>query len=92
MALFNNPKDLLFFSALFPQFMHPEGDTTQQLALLAVTWLVIAGAITFGYAVASQRLSTALQRFGSGNLLNRLTGGALVAVGAFLAVFERSSA
>ena len=86
----SNPKDLLFFGALFPQFMSPEGDTVRQLVVLAMTWLVIAGAITFCYAVAGFRLAVALDRLGPRNLFNRLTGGALIAAGAFLALFRRS--
>src|SRR5688572_25435745 len=47
----SNPKDLLFFGALFPQFMSTEADTVYQLAILSVTWLLIAGSIMFCYAV-----------------------------------------
>jgi homoserine/homoserine lactone efflux protein len=87
----SNPKDLLFFGALFPQFMNPEGDTSLQLMVLSLTWLLIAGSITFCYAVAGFRLAAALDRFGPRNLFNRLTGGALIVAGTFLAVFRRSS-
>lgn len=86
----SNPKDLLFFAALFPQFVSPEHDTASQLLLLAMTWLVIAGSIMFGYAIMGYRVAGALQRFGPRNLFNRLTGGALIAAGAFLALFRRS--
>jgi len=87
----SNPKDLLFFGALFPQFMTPERDTTQQLVVLSLTWLLIAGTIMFCYAVAGSRLAAALNRLGPRNLFGKLTGGALIAAGAFLAVFRRSS-
>lgn len=87
----SNPKDLLFFGALFPQFMSAEGNTVDQLAVLSVTWLLIAGSIMFCYAAAGLRLAAALDRFGPRNLFNRLTGGSLVAVGAVLALFKRSS-
>jgi homoserine/homoserine lactone efflux protein len=87
----SNPKDLLFFGALFPQFMNPEGDSSYQLLVLSVTWLLIAGSIMFCYAVAGCRLASALDRFGPRNLFNRLTGGALIAAGALLAVFRRTS-
>lgn len=87
----SNPKDLLFFGALFPQFMNPQGDTPYQLAVLSLTWLLIAGTITFCYAVAGFRLAAALEQLGPRNLFNRLTGAALVTAGAFLAVFRRSS-
>jgi homoserine/homoserine lactone efflux protein len=87
----SNPKDLLFFGALFPQFMNAEGHTYHQLAVLSVTWLLVAGSIMFCYAVMGFRLAAALDRFGPKNLFNRLTGGALIAAGAFLAAFRRSS-
>lgn len=86
----SNPKDLFFFAALFPQFVSPEHDAVSQLLLLALTWLLIAGSIMFCYAIMGYRLAAALARFGPRNLFNRLTGGALVAAGAFLALFRRS--
>jgi homoserine/homoserine lactone efflux protein len=87
----SNPKDLLFFGALFPQFMTPEADAWRQLMVLTVTWLAIAGSIMFCYAMAGFRLAAALERLGPRNLFNRITGGALIAAGAFLALFRRSS-
>jgi homoserine/homoserine lactone efflux protein len=87
----SNPKDLLFFAALFPQFMNAEEDPSYQLVVLSATWLLIAGSITFCYAVMGYRLAAALDRFGPKNLFNRLTGAALMAAGAFLAIFRRSS-
>lgn len=87
----SNPKDLLFFGALFPQFMSPDEDAWRQLMVLTVTWLVIAGSIMFCYAVAGFRMAAALERLGPSNLFNRITGGALIAIGAFLALFRRSS-
>ena len=46
-----NPKDLLFFSALFPQFMDASLPIAGQLGLLALTWLVLDGAIMLGYVL-----------------------------------------
>jgi threonine/homoserine/homoserine lactone efflux protein len=86
----SNPKDLLFFGALFPQFMNPDGDAAHQLAVLSLTWLLVAGSIMFCYAVAGFRLAAALDRIGPRNLFGKLTGGALIAAGAALAVFRRS--
>lgn len=87
----SNPKDLLFFAALFPQFMNMEGDPFFQLAVLSATWLLVAASVTFCYAAMGSRLATALGRFGPKNLFNRLTGGALIATAATLAIFKRSS-
>ncbi|KQT09525.1 LysE family translocator [Ramlibacter sp. Leaf400] len=86
----SNPKDLLFFGALFPQFMNPDGDAWHQLVVLTVTWLVVAGSLMFSYALAGFQLAAALGRLGPRNLFNRVTGGALIAAGAFLAMFRRS--
>ncbi|HYE70679.1 MAG TPA: LysE family translocator [Ramlibacter sp.] len=87
----SNPKDLLFFGALFPQFMSPDADAWRQLVVLTATWVVIAGVLMFCYAVAGFRMAVALERLGPRNLFNRITGGALVAIGASLALFRRSS-
>lgn len=38
----SNPKDLLFFGALFPQFIRPDAPLFRQLAILSATWLVVA--------------------------------------------------
>jgi homoserine/homoserine lactone efflux protein len=88
----SNPKDLLFFGALFPQFLDPAREPLMQLLVLSVTWLVLAGVITFCYAVAGFRLAAALNNIGPRNLFNRLTGGALVVAGGLLAFTKRSSA
>jgi homoserine/homoserine lactone efflux protein len=86
----SNPKDLLFFGALFPQFMNPDQDAWHQIVVLASTWLIVAGSIMFCYALAGFQLASALGRFGPRNFFNRITGGALIAAGAFLALFRRS--
>ena len=87
----SNPKDLLFFAAFFPQFIDAGGDPSHQLAVLSVTWLLVAGSIALCYAVMGFRLALALQHLGPKNLFNRLTGTALIAAGAILALFRRSS-
>jgi homoserine/homoserine lactone efflux protein len=86
----SNPKDLLFFGALFPQFMDAGEGAWLQLAVLTVTWLAIAGSVMFCYALAGFQLASALGSLGPRNLFNRATGGALVAAGAFLAMFRRT--
>jgi homoserine/homoserine lactone efflux protein len=79
-----NPKALVFFAALLPQFIDPSGSVPAQLLVLGISSLVIElGALAF-YAfgavragrVAGTRVAGALQRVG---------GGLLVAAGARLA-------
>lgn len=81
-----NPKDLLFFGALFPQFLDTTRPMAPQFALLAATWLVVDGLAMTGYAALGTRIGPALRRSGAGRLFNRLTGGAFIAAGGALAV------
>src|SRR5262249_20105692 len=71
-----NPKTLLFYSAFLPQFIVPGPDVAAQLALLAVTFVVIAVLFDGGWAVTAAWFRTALVMHG--RLRNRLTGGLLV--------------
>ena len=84
-----NPKDLLFFGALFPQFLDPTKPMAPQFALLAATWLAVDGLAMTGYAALGTRIGPALRRSGTGRLFNRLTGGAFIAAGGALVVANR---
>ena len=82
-----NPKTLLFYGALLPQFVGPSGDRTTQLLTLAATFLVIAVSLDCTWAVVSGRLQPRLQL--QGKLLNRVTGGLLVSAAGALALTRR---
>jgi threonine/homoserine/homoserine lactone efflux protein len=84
-----NPKDLLFFSALFPQFMNPAEPVAGQLAILAVTWMVLDGSIMSAYAVGGAKVAARLGRSGPGRWFHRVTGGAFIAAGGLLAATNR---
>ncbi len=88
----SNPKDLLFFGALFPQFMDPTLPAIGQILVLSATWLIVAFSIMVCYAAIGFQLATALDRIGAHGLFNRITGGALIAAGAVLAWFKRADA
>jgi threonine/homoserine/homoserine lactone efflux protein len=82
-----NPKTLLFYSAFFPQFIAPDRPVGPQLALLSVTFLVIAGGLDSGWALAAGRARRLLAL--RGRLRNRLTGGLLIGAGVGLAFAHR---
>ena len=84
-----NPKDLLFFGALFPQFLDPAKPMAPQIAVLAATSLAVDGLAMTGYASLRTRIGPALRRSGAGRLFNRLTGGAFIAAGGAMAVAIR---
>jgi homoserine/homoserine lactone efflux protein len=80
-----NPKALIFFVALVPQFVHPQASIAWQLLVLGLTGIVIEITVLTSYVavavrarrVAGARLAGPLERIG---------GGFLVAAGARLAL------
>ncbi|MDC9602808.1 LysE family translocator, partial [Pseudoalteromonas sp. GABNS16G] len=80
-----NPKTALFYMALLPQFIDPAGNAFQQSLFLAAVHFVLAMAWQCGLAlvvVKSRRLGVGQ---GVKRMLNALTGGFFVAIGAKLA-------
>jgi len=81
-----NPKTALFYMALLPQFINPAGNAFQQSLFLAAVHFALAMVWQCGLAV----LVVKSRRLGVGQgvkrLLNALTGGFFVAIGAKLAV------
>ena len=84
-----NPKDLLFFSALFPQFMNPALPIAGQLLILGATWMVLDASIMFAYAVCGAQVIGRLGQGGVGRWFQRVTGGAFIAAGGVLATANR---
>ncbi len=84
-----NPKDLLFFGALFPQFLNPTLPLAPQLSLLGLTWLVVDGLTMFSYAAIGARLAPKVRALGAWKTLNRITGGFFIAAGGLLAVVRK---
>lgn len=80
-----NPKTALFYMALLPQFIDPAGNAFQQSLFLAAVHFVLA----MGWQCALAVLVVKFRRLGVGRgikrILNALTGGFFVAMGAKLA-------
>lgn len=81
-----NPKDLLFFGALFPQFLDPAGSLVVQLMILALTWTFIDAITMFTYATLGSHIHARLQGFSSAGIFHRISGGAFVAAGFAMAL------
>ncbi|SHO57428.1 LysE family translocator [Vibrio quintilis] len=84
-----NPKDLLFFGALFPQFIDVSSPFLSQLIILAVTWFVMDCSIMFIYAVAGKKVGAFISGPGAGKLFNRISGSAFILAGGTLAATTR---
>lgn len=50
-----NPKSITFFIAFLPQFLNPEGDFLRQMLVFETTFLILAFANAFGYALIASR-------------------------------------
>lgn len=85
----SNPKDLLFFGALFPQFIEPSTRAVQQLLILSSTWVVVAFAIMALYATLGSKFASRMQGISARRALNKVTGSVFVAAGAALAWAKR---
>lgn len=83
-----NPKGIVFFVAFLPQFINPRADVTQQLWLLAITFVAMATLNATLYAVfagSARRLLAsprAQRRF-------NLAGGSLLSVAGIWALLAR---
>lgn len=86
-----NPKGYLFFSAFLPQFVTPGLPQFPQYLALAVTFALIDFAVMFGYAVLGSRAVRLLKKSGA-LWLDRICGGALLALAGSLAFYRRSNA
>ncbi|MFT3665227.1 LysE family translocator [Piscinibacter sp.] len=85
----SNPKDLLFFGALFPQFLDPSQPRAAQTAVLFITWMVVDGTVMSTYAAVGQRLMVPLSHPVRARHFQRLSGAALMLAGGLLATQAR---
>lgn len=53
----SNPKDIIFFAAFFPQFIHVTADINHSLILLTITWIVLDFSTLTVVYLAFNRLS-----------------------------------
>ncbi|MBA8877679.1 LysE family translocator [Phyllobacterium myrsinacearum] len=86
-----NPKGYLFFSAFLPQFIAPDMPQVPQYAVLAVIFATLDFAIMFGYALLGAQAVHVLKKSGA-LWLDRLCGGALLALAGSLAFYRRANA
>src|SRR6195256_3575765 len=86
-VLLANPKVLVFFGAFIPQFMDMSKDHVSQVALLGVTFMVIAGLTDAIYALLAGRA----RRFFSAQrtrMVSRVSGGFMIGGGIWLALIR----
>ena len=90
-----NPKALLFFLALLPQFIDPQLSVVPQMLILAATSMVPEFCILTGYGWLAHRALRATARFGvTGNMnrwLARIEGAGLLGCATLVLKFNRGN-
>ncbi|HZR74755.1 LysE family translocator [Bradyrhizobium sp.] len=81
----SNPKLLVFFGAFIPQFVDMSQDHLPQVAILGVTFMIVAGLTDGAYALLAGRV----RKFFSARrtrMLSRVSGGFMIGGGVWLAL------
>ncbi len=79
-----NPFAVVFFGALFPQFIDPAAPVLPQLFILGLTYLIVDGAILMLWGWLGIHAAATLKRFSFG-LVNKVCGGLMIAAAVLLA-------
>lgn len=85
----SNPKGLLFFGALFPQFIERAHSQVMQFAVLSTTFLLIDGLWQVVYAMSGRRMVAWLKTPRRLRALNRASGTAFIGAGVFLSAMKK---
>ena len=86
-----NPKSIVFFVAFLPQFLDPGRDFGAQMAILVPTFVTLAFANAFGYALLATRARRLMANPRAIRFAHRAGGGALVGAGAVTALGTRNA-
>ena len=90
LVIWSNPKALLFFGALIPQFIDPTGSTAVQTLLLGGTFMVVATILDSVYGFIAGQTGLLLSRRNI-RLVELIGGTCLIGGGLWMAFARRSS-
>jgi len=86
----SNPKAIVFFTALFPQFIATDAPLMPQYLIFASTFVAMELSWLLFYAYLGARSSNWLLAKGRAKVFNRLTGGVFIGAGALLSLTNRN--
>jgi threonine/homoserine/homoserine lactone efflux protein len=86
-----NPKAIVFFAALFPLFISESLPFIPQVAILAITFLVLDGGSLLIYTKFASRLKAFLENQQKVHLQNRIVGVLLIFSGIMLSMVKKSN-
>lgn len=76
-----NPKPILFFAAIFPQFLNLNTAIAPQFFIMTGIFVFISFFSLFSYAYLAKRSKAYLQNKRSVNIINKITGGIFIFMG-----------
>ena len=85
-----NPKSITFFVAFLPAFLDPQADFLTQMVVFETTFLVLAFANAFGYALVAARARGFVANPRAIGIVNKVGGGLLIGAGAATVTFAGS--
>ena len=85
-----NPKALLFFTAILPQFIDTNYSIAMQIIILGVSSIAVEFVILFTYGQVAGRTLSLVRNPGFERLSNRIAGSLLIVAGLGLARLKRT--
>jgi homoserine/homoserine lactone efflux protein len=86
-----NPKGIIFFAAILPQFIDVARPQLAQYAILAATTFAVDLVVMLGYTALAARVLRVMRAPSRLRWANRTLGGAFIAAGLALASFRRAA-
>ncbi|WP_299685004.1 LysE family translocator [uncultured Tateyamaria sp.] len=84
-----NPFAVVFFAALFPQFIAPDAAILPQLLILGATYLAVDGLTLIAWGWAGDRVAARLARMSMATI-NRICGGLMIGAAVLLGLKDMS--
>ena len=84
-----NPKSILFYAVLFPQFILPEYNLVLQHIVLGLLSIIVVGIILITYTILADKAKSWMSNSSYWRYQNRLTGSLMIGAGISLGLLKK---